>query len=221
MTQCNVLNPTRRSPQYEFRLAKYATRGYEVFVKDLDSSRINTQILQSKIKGRGLPNPSTNIPILTQRQRLEDWLDYSSLRICLHMNYWYRIIMSILAIVPSLFRLGLEFPHTKQQPCSISKRTFGNSKEYTGIQVSGLPRLLAPLALIIKYIAFIGDISDIMRNFCCQCPTEECSQCPTEEESRHFVHGSVQFLQDNPGRQQIGSFHPLDFSDYLCTAYNI
>ncbi|KAG8947095.1 hypothetical protein FRC00_009282 [Tulasnella sp. 408] len=35
MTQCNRVAMDRRSPSYEVRLAKYATRGFEILVPDL------------------------------------------------------------------------------------------------------------------------------------------------------------------------------------------
>ena len=35
MRQCNLVDITRRSPSYEVRLAKYASRGFEIYVPDL------------------------------------------------------------------------------------------------------------------------------------------------------------------------------------------
>ena len=36
---------------------------------------------------------------------------------------------------------------------------------------------------------------------------------------QRFVHGPVTFLKDDPGRQEIGSFHPLNAADYTDMAY--
>ncbi|KDR71179.1 hypothetical protein GALMADRAFT_40610, partial [Galerina marginata CBS 339.88] len=42
--QCNTVDLTRRSPSYEVRLAKYAERGYEVYLPSLSRQRIDPSI---------------------------------------------------------------------------------------------------------------------------------------------------------------------------------
>jgi len=42
--QCNTVDMTRRSPSYEVRLAKYAARGFEVYVPNLDRSAIDPTV---------------------------------------------------------------------------------------------------------------------------------------------------------------------------------
>lgn len=44
MRQCNVFDMTRRSPSYEVRLAKYAERGFEVHVPNLERERIDPNV---------------------------------------------------------------------------------------------------------------------------------------------------------------------------------
>ncbi|KAF7971547.1 hypothetical protein HWV62_20866 [Athelia sp. TMB] len=44
MRQCNTVDMTRRSPSYEFRLAKYSKRGFEVYVPSLRRSDIDHRI---------------------------------------------------------------------------------------------------------------------------------------------------------------------------------
>ncbi|KAF7964563.1 hypothetical protein HWV62_5684 [Athelia sp. TMB] len=44
MRQCNTVDMTRRSPSYEFRLAKYSRRGFEVYVPSLRRSDIDLRI---------------------------------------------------------------------------------------------------------------------------------------------------------------------------------
>lgn len=43
-TQCNTVDMTRRSPSYEYRLAKYHPRGFEVFVPDLCRQNVNPAV---------------------------------------------------------------------------------------------------------------------------------------------------------------------------------
>ncbi|PRP86651.1 ankyrin repeat-containing protein [Planoprotostelium fungivorum] len=44
----NLVNVTRRSTSYEYRLFKYAKRGYSVMVSDLDMSRVDTNLYSKK-----------------------------------------------------------------------------------------------------------------------------------------------------------------------------
>ena len=45
-SQLNPVDLTRRSPSYEMRLAKYAKRGFEVAVPDLQRSRVDPMIFE-------------------------------------------------------------------------------------------------------------------------------------------------------------------------------
>lgn len=45
-SQVNTVDMTRRSPSYESRLAKYASRGFEVAVPGLQRSRIDPMIFE-------------------------------------------------------------------------------------------------------------------------------------------------------------------------------
>ena len=44
MRQSNTVDMARRSPSYEVRLAKYASRGYEVYVQDLVREKIDPTV---------------------------------------------------------------------------------------------------------------------------------------------------------------------------------
>jgi hypothetical protein len=35
-----------------------------------------------------------------------------------------------------------------------------------------------------------------------------------EEESKIYISGSITFIKDNPGRQEIGSFNPINETDW-------
>ena len=56
--QCNTVDITRRSPSYEVRLAKYASRDFEVYVPSLRRADIDPTVsirFQSKsVKAYGL-----------------------------------------------------------------------------------------------------------------------------------------------------------------------
>jgi hypothetical protein len=44
MRQCNTVDVTRRSPSYEMRLNKYASRGFEVYVPSLRRADIDPTV---------------------------------------------------------------------------------------------------------------------------------------------------------------------------------
>ena len=44
MRQANTIDITRRSPSYEVRLAKYASRGFEIYVPDLRRADIDPTV---------------------------------------------------------------------------------------------------------------------------------------------------------------------------------
>jgi len=44
MRQCNTVDMSRRSPSYEVRLSKYASRGYEVYVPSLSREEVDPTV---------------------------------------------------------------------------------------------------------------------------------------------------------------------------------
>ena len=48
LAQANTVDMSRRSPTYENRLAKYATRGFAVEVPSLLRERVDPQVLSSR-----------------------------------------------------------------------------------------------------------------------------------------------------------------------------
>lgn len=54
LTQSNTVDLTRRSPSYEYRLAKYALRGFEIYWDKLDRDRIDESIFKAGNLMQGL-----------------------------------------------------------------------------------------------------------------------------------------------------------------------
>jgi hypothetical protein len=72
-----------------------------------------------------------------------------------------------------------------------------------------------------RHPAFFGYATDVIRDCCGFCPkpvTPE-EHDVAEEESKVYVSGEVSFIKDDPGRQAIGSFHPLTDDDWTDMAY--
>lgn len=72
-----------------------------------------------------------------------------------------------------------------------------------------------------RHPAFFGNAVDVLDDCCGACPkplsTED--QEIADEESRIYVNGTIDFIKDDPGRQAIGSFHPLTNDDWTEMAY--
>jgi hypothetical protein len=67
-----------------------------------------------------------------------------------------------------------------------------------------------------RHPAFFGNFEDVIEDCCGFCPipiTPEEKEL-AEEESKIYVSGRIKFLQDNPGRQEIGSFNPITETDW-------
>lgn len=76
---------------------------------------------------------------------------------------------------------------------------------------------LDPAVDLHRHPAFFGDLEDIFHDCCGACPEPSTSQEKelAKAESRHYVSGNISFLQDDPGRQEIGSFNPIGAEDWI------
>ena len=72
-----------------------------------------------------------------------------------------------------------------------------------------------------RHPAFIGSVEDVMSDCCGSCPVPHTPEEKevAEHESKIFIHGYLGFLQDDPGRQSIGSFNPITDTDWTEMAY--
>lgn len=72
-----------------------------------------------------------------------------------------------------------------------------------------------------RHPCFFGRVQDVIHDCCGYCPKpagEEDEEI-FEEENKIYVSGDIQFIKDDPGRQAIGSFHPLTDDDWTEMAY--
>src|SRR5581483_7584632 len=68
---------------------------------------------------------------------------------------------------------------------------------------------------------FSTDIQQLFDDCCGCCPTPS---TPEEianqiEDDKIFVRGRIEFIKDDPGRQTIGSFHPITDDEWTTEAY--
>lgn len=64
---------------------------------------------------------------------------------------------------------------------------------------------------------FIGTLEEVIQDCCGHCPPVPASV--DRESLECFVSGPLSFLVDDPGRQTIGSFHPITTGDWSTGAY--
>ena len=64
---------------------------------------------------------------------------------------------------------------------------------------------------------FVGTLEEVIQDCCGHCPPVPASV--DRESLECFVSGPLSFLVDDPGRQTIGSFHPITDGDWSAGAY--
>ncbi|KIX03942.1 uncharacterized protein Z518_07495 [Rhinocladiella mackenziei CBS 650.93] len=234
MTQMNTIDLTRRSPSYENRLSKYSHRGFEVYWPEIDRSRVDPTIFErsfSRVQGLArllvleqLPHPNDRDTYLTQRRQergrpplprnarfrhqlpgnvkdaqpddVADWVDeeevsnYHTVSIPYGPKYNAKRVEKLLFTKDLL--LNAEWNRPKDRETKLH-----------------------------RHPAFFGSVNDVIHDCCgfCPEPTTDEDFAALEEESKLYVSGGVSFLKDDPGRQAIGSFHPITDVDWTEMAY--
>ncbi|KAJ3213217.1 hypothetical protein HDU67_003156 [Dinochytrium kinnereticum] len=205
ITQCNIIDITRRSPSYESRLAKYSERGFEIRVPELDRSKIDPQLYDRSFeKTRGLARLLLFEALRTQEERLT-----------------YKENQRERKMRPPHKNAGqyLQYSYHRNNDLKsqgVDSRASMDCQENS--KTSSQERLPAQSSTRHhQHPLFYGTMDDVLGDCCGACPTrpEELE----EEERKLYVSGSLQFIVDNPGRQEIGSFHPLTEDDWTDGAY--
>ena len=72
-----------------------------------------------------------------------------------------------------------------------------------------------------RHPAFFGNAEDVIGDCCGHCPEPETPEDEeiAEVEKKIYVSGDLTFIKDDPGRQAIGSFNPIDEKGWTEMAY--
>ncbi|KAI8850568.1 hypothetical protein BC829DRAFT_151765 [Chytridium lagenaria] len=68
-----------------------------------------------------------------------------------------------------------------------------------------------------QHALFYGTMDDVLGDCCTICPPRPAEF--EEDEKKLYVSGDLSFIVDDPGRQEIGSFHPITDEDWTEGAY--
>ncbi|KAJ3443233.1 ankyrin repeat ph and sec7 domain containing protein secg-related [Anaeramoeba flamelloides] len=221
----NTVDMSRRSPTYEKRLAKYATRGFSILIPFLDRTKIDPQIYEKRSdRLHGLARlllfekmkTSSDHTLYREFQRLKKLRPQSN---------------------PGNMFWGRLNPQLNDKPyCDIDENSdesdystvcFGWGREWTADKIQKLmykkdfilnSEWYDPDKKIHTHPCFFGTAEQILGN-CCDDP--KCGKVNPDEyfEEGVYVYGELKWKVVDPGEQRIGSFHPITDEDWVHEAY--
>ena len=237
MTQSNTVDMSRRSPSYEMRLAKYANRGFEVIVPSLDRDRVDPFVFEKRFdQAKGL----SRLLLLEKLRTPEERLRY---RIERQMkskgaSNW-RLISRLQQLERDRWNLNREeggegVPlHNASEISDYSTIFLPWGPNWNAEKIERQMRKKDRIMNTVE-IKRNGEVSKSRRSYkihvCAVGTMDEVIADPfpsdppipddlPSETLEMLVRGEVSWLVDNPGRQQIGSFHPITDEDWNEGAY--
>ncbi|KAH8995818.1 hypothetical protein EDB86DRAFT_2829340 [Lactarius hatsudake] len=232
MRQSNTVDMTRRSPSYEVRLAKYSSRGFEVYVPGLKRAEIDPTIYEravGHVQGLArllaiekLATPVARNVYHSQRSLLRGQPAFSRSPYVRDRRR-YKSDLKADAVFGGLEMsdydlINLHIPYgpgwdTKRIEKLVYKTDFGANSPYNPKNKN---------RRLHRHSAFFGRVEECMEDCCGLCPEpgNEDEHNLQDKEDKSYVRGRIAFIKEDPGRQSIsGSFNPIDEGEWSETAY--
>ncbi|KAL5611825.1 hypothetical protein BROUX41_000600 [Berkeleyomyces rouxiae] len=230
ITQINHIDMSRRSPSYENRLSKYSHRNFEVYWPELDRSRVDPTIYERSFRRtlglarllvlERLPTTSVRKEYIDKR-RAERGRPAANTSVGRSANIKD---MHEDEVAEWMEDAEVSNYHTFTVPYG----PFFNSKRIEKMCYTRDLLLNAEWnqpknrsVYLHRHPAFFGRFEDVMKDCCGSCPpavtADELEVAAKEDQV--YIRGPISFIIDDPGRQQIGSFHPLTAEDWTDMAY--
>lgn len=232
MRQSNTVDMTRRSPSYEVRLAKYSSRGFEVYVPGLKRDEVDPTIYERAVsRVQGLARLLAIEKLATPEARSQYQHQRSSLRgrpVLNRLSYVrggrrYKGDLKTDAVFSGLEMsdydiVNLHIPYgpgwdARRIERLVYKTDFSVNSPYNPKNKN---------RRLHRHSAFFGTMGECMEDCCelCPEPKNEEEHNLQDEENKSYVRGRIAFLEEDPGRQSIsGSFNPIDEGEWSETAY--
>ncbi|KAH7108180.1 ankyrin [Auriculariales sp. MPI-PUGE-AT-0066] len=227
--QCNTIDITRRSPSYEVRLTKYARRGFEVQVPDLRRDSIDPTIFErslARIAGLArllvlekISSSDERMAFLEKRRNLRGIPVRSSVYTRRLKKYKGDIKTDKSGLeISSYESVVLHLPYgPKYDAARIEKIVYGND---LGLNSPFNPKN-KKRADLHRHPAFFGTMAECIEDCCAECPqpVDDDAKALQADEDEVYIRGRIRFIEDDPGRQSVGSFRPLDAESWGVQAY--
>ncbi|KAF8873915.1 hypothetical protein CPB84DRAFT_1853842 [Gymnopilus junonius] len=246
--QANTVDMTRRSPSYEIRLAKYAERGFEVYVPSLIRHKINPSVYAKDLPA--FPNGLARLLVLETayyRPSFYECLQYPKMRIMTRkvgsnggtIGDQYHAHRGSTGLVCKNDPEDMLIGNTEELVMSNYDSSWGWAQIPYGPSwhADKIRSMISKTDASInsphnpynnegdfhhRHVFFAGSMKQCLGTFCLDCANAE----PHPESgtigpgSSMYIQGPVSFLMANPGRQLItGSFRPIDVGDWAREAY--
>ncbi|KAG6005267.1 hypothetical protein E4U21_000304 [Claviceps maximensis] len=231
ITQINHVDLSRRSPSYENRLSKYSHRNFEVYWPELDRTKVDPTIFERSFQRTlGLARLLVLERLPTNHAR-ETYLNKR--RTERGRPARYRSFMPM--------RGNIKDSHEDEIADWLSQEDVSNYHTFTvpygaNFNAKRIEKLCYTRDLLLnaewnqpkdrqaylhRHPAFFGRVEDVIEDCCGNCPRPITSEEIeiADKEAEIYISGKVNFLIDDPGRQQIGSFNPLTEKDWTDMAY--
>ncbi|KAI0059327.1 ankyrin [Artomyces pyxidatus] len=231
MRQANTVDMTRRSPSYEVRLAKYASRGFEVYIPSLKRADIDPTIYErsiNRIHGLArllvlekLASPDLRHLYVGQRSALRGRPAGSFFYTRRGRTYkgdlkgeaaFSGLEMNDYDVSSIHIPYGPDWDARKIEQL-IFKTDLGMNSPFNP---KNKDRKLH------RHPAIFGTMEQCLKGLCGDC-AEPCNEEEfklRDAEDKVYIHGHVEFIADDPGRQTFsGSFNPIDEGEWSEMAY--